>query len=402
MMHAHFDCFSGISGDMTLGAFVDMGVSTQWLAEKIQNLEIGDVDIVAQDVKKNGIGAKKISVIENVASSARSYRDIVTIIENGSLADKVKNIALDIFSRIATAEARVHRCEKKDVHFHEVGAVDSIVDIVGAALCLDYFTIESVSSSPLPLGGGFVDCAHGKLPLPAPATLEILKGLPVYGGKINGEMVTPTGAGIIASLSPTFGPIPHMEIAHVGWGCGSREYPDVPNLLRVLVGKKIELSAQWGQDEVCLVETNIDDMNPEIFGYLMERLFKDGALDVSYTPIMMKKNRPGTKVEVMCAPDKQVDISNCLFAETSTIGLRWHLVHRHTLKRSIATVTTCYGEIQVKCTTDPDGRKRYMPEYESCRKIALEQKVALKAIYDAVANAVQDGVISGKTDSAHP
>jgi uncharacterized protein (DUF111 family) len=144
--------------------------------------------------------------------------------------------------------------------------------------------------------------------LPAPATLEILKGLPVYGGKINGEMVTPTGAGIIASLSPTFGPIPHMEIAHVGWGCGSREYPDVPNLLRVLVGKKIELSAQWGQDEVCLVETNIDDMNPEIFGYLMERLFKDGALDVSYTPIMMKKNRPGTKVEVMCAPDKQVDI----------------------------------------------------------------------------------------------
>jgi uncharacterized protein (DUF111 family) len=165
MMHAHFDCFSGISGDMTLGAFVDMGVSTQWLAEKIQNLEIGDVDIVAQDVKKSGIGAKKISVIENMASSARSYRDIVTIIENGSLEDKVKNLALDIFSRIATAEARVHRCEKKDVHFHEVGAVDSIVDIVGAALCLDYFNIESVSSSPLPLGGGFVDCAHGKLPI---------------------------------------------------------------------------------------------------------------------------------------------------------------------------------------------------------------------------------------------
>ncbi|MBC2711412.1 MAG: nickel pincer cofactor biosynthesis protein LarC [Desulfosarcina sp.] len=398
MMHAHFDCFSGISGDMVLGAFVDLGVSTHWLVEKIRGLSLGDVEIVAQDVKKSGIGAKRIIVLEKEASPARNYRDIVNILENGSLCDKVKNVAVDVFSRIADAEARIHRCEKDDVHFHEVGAVDSIVDIVGAALCLDYFNIESVSSSPLPLGSGFVDCAHGKLPVPAPATLEIVKGLPVYGGTSDGELVTPTGAGIIASLSQGFGPIPDMEIERVGYGSGSRERRDGPNLLRVFVGKKIGQTTELGNDDVYMVETNIDDMNPEILGYLMEKLFQDGALDVCFAPVMMKKNRPGTKVEVLCPPEKQADITKCLFTETSTIGVRYHLVHRHTLKRSMLAVATCFGEIQVKCTTDPDGRKRYAPEYEACKKIALENNVPLKIVYDAVANTVHDGFSHGKTD----
>ena len=396
-MHAHFDCFSGISGDMVLGAFVDMGVSTQWLTEMIHSLSIGEVEIVARDVKKNGIGAKKITVLEKDASPARNYRDIINIIENGTLGDRVKNTAVDIFSRIADAEARVHRCQKDDVHFHEVGAVDSIVDVVGAALCLDYLNIDSVSSSPLPLGSGFVDCSHGKLPVPAPATLEIVKGIPVYGGTSCGELVTPTGAGIIASLSQEFGPIPDMQIDRVGYGSGSRECRDLPNLLRVFVGKKIEATTERDHDDVCVVETNIDDMNPELYGYLMEKLFSDGALDVCFTPVLMKKNRPGTKVEVLCPPEKRADITRCLFAETSTIGVRYHLVHRQTLRRSICQVTTCFGEIQVKCTTDPDGRKSYAPEYEACRKIALNNNVPLKRVYEAVAKAGKDGDCSGKT-----
>ncbi len=399
-MHAHFDCFSGISGDMVLGAFVDMGVSTQWLTEMIHSLSIGEVEIVARDVTKNGIGAKKITVLEKEASPARNYRDIINIIENGTLGDRVKNTAVDIFSRIAAAEARVHRCEKDHVHFHEVGAVDSIVDVVGAALCLDYLNIDTVSASPLPLGSGFVDCSHGKLPVPAPATLEIVKGIPVYGGTSAGERVTPTGAGIIASLSQEFGPIPDMQIDRVGYGSGSRESRDLPNLLRVFVGKKIATTTKPGHDDVCVVEANIDDMNPELYGYLMEKLFSDGALDVSYTPVQMKKNRPGTKVEVLCPPEKRPDITRCLFAETSTIGVRYHLVHRQTLRRSLCQVTTCFGEIQVKCTTDPDGRRQYAPEYEACRKIALKNNVPLKRVYEAVAKAGKDGDCAGN-EKAH-
>lgn len=389
-MHAHFDCFSGISGDMVLGAFVDMGVSTQWLTEMIRSLSIGEVEVIAREVKKNGIGAKKITVLEKAASSARNYRGIIKIIEAATLADRVKNNAIDIFSRIADAEARIHRCEKDDVHFHEVGAVDSIVDVMGAALCLDYLNINTVSASPLPLGSGFVDCAHGKLPVPAPATLEIVKGIPVYGGTSDGELVTPTGAGIIASLSQEFGPMPDMQIDRVGYGSGSREGQGLPNLLRVVVGKKIEATTASSHDDVVVVETNIDDMNPELYGYLMEKLFSDGALDVSYTSVLMKKNRPGTKVEVLCPPGKRADIARCLFTETSTIGIRYRLAHRQTLMRSIDQVSTCFGEIQVKCTTDPDGWKHCAPEYEACRKIAIKNNVPLKKVYEAVAQAVKD------------
>jgi uncharacterized protein (TIGR00299 family) protein len=398
-MHVHFDCFSGISGDMVLGAFVDIGISTQWLTEQIQTLSIGDFKIIVQDEKKCGIGAKKITVIEKQASPARNYRDIIDILQKGSLNEKVRHVAIDIFSRIAEAEAKIHRCEKDHVHFHEVGAVDSIVDIVGAALCLDHLNIESVSSSPLPLGNGFVNCAHGLLPVPAPATLEILKGLPVYGGTVDGELVTPTGAGIIASMSQGFGPIPDMEIAAVGYGSGSREHEGVPNLLRIVVGKKNGRTTELGCDDLYVVETNIDDMNPELFGYLMEKLLQVGALDVCFTPTIMKKNRPGTKVEVMCSPEKQADITRCLFTETSTIGVRYHLVHRNTLKRSLSTVTTCYGDIQVKCTTDPCGRQQFSPEYEACKKVAIENNVPLKVVYHIVAIAVHDGSFSGNTNS---
>jgi len=389
-MHVHFDCFAGISGDMVLGAFVNMGVPVDWLKMRIHGIGLSKVDIVVRDVKKNGIGAKQVTVIENGDSHPRNYRDIVGLIDDGTLNDNVKEASKDIFSRIADAEAKIHQCEKKDVHFHEVGAVDSIVDIVGAALCLDYLNIESVSSSPLPMGSGFVDCSHGRLPVPAPATLEILKGIPVYGGSSDGEMVTPTGAGIIASIAREFGPIPPMKIERIGYGSGSREGHATPNLLRVIGGELTNGELQMLGDTVCVVETNIDDMNPELFGYVMEKLFHQGALDVCLIPATMKKNRPGTKVEVLCPPEKKEAVTACLLTETSTIGVRCQWVQRNILNRFEATVKTRFGEIRVKCAQDPSGRRRCTPEFDACRKVAQEKKASLREIYDAVTGAVQD------------
>lgn len=375
---------------MVLGAFVDMGVPVDWLQKTIHGIGLGQVDIVARDVKKKGVGAKQVTVIEKEDSHPRNYRDILRLIDDGAFNDNVKKVSKDIFSRIADAEARVHRCEKNDVHFHEVGAVDSIVDIVGAAACLDYFNIESVTSSSLPLGSGFVDCAHGRLPVPAPATLEILKGIPVYGGSSDGELVTPTGAGIIASIAREYGSIPFMEIERIGYGSGSREGRDTPNLLRVFTGERRNVQAQMAGDSVCVVETNIDNMNPELFGYVMEKLFHQGALDVCLIPATMKKNRPGTKVEVLCPPEKKDAIAACLLTETSTIGIRYQCVQREILKRFQATVKTRFGEIRVKCVTDPSERRRCTPEFDACRKVALKKNVPLREVYDAAATAVQD------------
>ena len=375
---------------MTLGAFVDMGIPVDWLQKRINGLGLDQVDITVRDVKKNGIGAKQVTVTEKGHSHPRNYRDIVRLIEDGALSDKVKTVSKDIFSRIADAEAKIHRCEKKDVHFHEVGAVDSIVDIVGAALCLDYFNVESVTSSPLPLGSGFVDCAHGRLPVPAPATLEILNGIPVYGGSADGEQVTPTGAGIVVSISEGFGPIPLMKVDRIGYGSGSREGRETPNLLRIFTGERLSERSQMVRNDVCVMETNIDDMNPELFGYVMEKLFYEGALDVCLIPATMKKNRPGTKVEVLCPPEKKDAVAACLLTETSTIGVRYHWVQRDILKRFQATVKTRFGDIRVKCALDPSGRRRCTPEFDACKKIARQKNVPLKEVYDAVSGAIQD------------
>jgi len=384
MVHAHFDCFSGVSGDMILGAFIDLGISEKWLMEQIAALSLGQVDLTVRDVKKHAIGAKQISVKDHTAPEVRHFSDIKKMLGNSSLKKGVVDSAIDIFRRIAEAEAKIHRCDIDSVHFHEVGAVDSIVDIVGAALCLEKYQITSISSSPLPLGSGFVDCQHGRLPVPAPATLEILKGIPVYGGDIVGERVTPTGAAILASIVQDFGTIPDMKINKIGYGSGTRETRNLPNVLRVMIGEKEDCAEYSIHDEVCVIETHIDDMNPEFFGHLMDRLFADGALDVSYTPIMMKKSRPGTKVEVICSPDNRTRLEKDLFEETSTIGLRYQRVCRHVLKRKISTVDTAYGPVQIKCTTGPDGKERCLPEYDACRRIALKNGLPLKVVYENV------------------
>jgi len=293
-MIAYFDCFSGISGDMTLGAFVDLGVPVKWLEEKLKTNLLTDFELTVSPISRMGIAAKKIAVtITN--QEERNYTKISRMITGSSLPSRVKKLSLAMFEKLAAAESLIHGCEKEHVHFHEVGGVDAIVDIVGACLCVDYLGIEKIFASKIPLGNGFVNCSHGTLPVPAPATLEILKKIPVYGTDVPFELVTPSGAAIITTLADSFGKMPDMIVSNIGYGSGSRELETSPNLLRVVGGELIA-----SDETAIMLETCIDDMNPEIFGFLMERLFEDGALDVWLVPVFMKKNRPGTLLQVLC------------------------------------------------------------------------------------------------------
>ncbi|MBI5063098.1 MAG: nickel pincer cofactor biosynthesis protein LarC, partial [Desulfatitalea sp.] len=305
MTLAYFDCFSGISGDMTLGALVHLGVPIAWLKESLQALPLDGFDLQARTVTRHGVTAVQAVVQTEETHHHRHYDHIQTMLEKSSLAQRVKNRSLAIFDRVAEAEAKVHGCPKEHVHFHEVGAMDAIVDVVGTCLALEYLGIDGLAASALPLGSGFVTCAHGVLPVPAPAVLEILKGVPVYGGNIEMEMVTPTGAAILMGMQADFGSMPPLKISGVGYGAGTREFSQQPNLLRVVLGEPASSSSDGQTERLLMVETCIDDMNPEIFGYLMETLFDDGALDVFWIPAQMKKNRPGTLVQVLCALEQR-------------------------------------------------------------------------------------------------
>ena len=291
-MLAYFDCFSGISGDMTLGALIDLGVPLKYLEERLNSIPLTDFDITVTPVHRNGIGAISVTVGMYDGQTARNFADIRSMIENCPLSERIKATSLQIFKRLATSEAHIHGCSTEEVHFHEVGGIDAIVDIVGTAICLDYLGIKNVIASHIPLGKGFVTCSHGKLPVPAPATLEILKGIPVYGTDIPHELVTPTGAAIIVTLSEGFGTMPDMTVTGIGYGAGQRELEAGPNLLRIITGigseTAIDLSGEMPEDHISILETCIDDMNPELFGYLMDRLFADGALDVYWIPVYMK------------------------------------------------------------------------------------------------------------------
>ena len=387
-MLAYFDCFSGISGDMTLGALLDLGVPLEWLKEQLHRVPLADFDIVVSPVQRHGIHAASVQVEVLDSKTSRHYSDIRDLIENSPLSDSVKSTSLAIFKRLAEAEARIHHCPVDHVHFHEVGGVDAIVDIVGAALGLDYLGIKKIVASPVPLGKGFVACSHGKLPVPAPATLGILEGVPVYGTDIPYELVTPTGAAIIRSLAQRFEPLPEMVIARIGYGAGQRDFEDRPNLLRIVLAAESESAADLGgklsEDQITIVETCIDDMNPEIFGYLMERLFEDGALDAYWIPVQMKKNRPGTMLQVLCKDDSRDRLIGRVLSETTTTGVRYYRSRRRLLWRDQLKIKTTYGVIPVKRIQDPGGNIRLVPEYEVCRQIALEQNIALKLVYETV------------------
>ena len=387
-MIAYFDCFSGISGDMTLGAFFDLGVPVEWLQDRLETIPLTGFEVLAETVSRNGIQAKSVEVRVKDDTTSRHYEDIKSIIEKSPLPPEVKQRSLDIFERIADAEALIHGCPREKVHFHEVGGIDALVDIVGTALCVDYLEIDSVIASPIPVGRGFVTCQHGILPVPAPATLGILKGVPIYGTKIPHEIVTPTGAAIIATLAESFEEMPDMVIDKIGYGAGKRELESQPNLLRIILGTEITNSekgiGEYQTEKIVILETCIDDMNPEIFGFLMERLFEKGALDVYWIPIFMKKNRPATMVQVLCPENCREVLMACILSESSSLGVRYYHAKRRMLGRERIMVKTVYGEIAVKRITELDGTSRIVPEYEICKKIALEKNLPIRVVYDTI------------------
>ena len=387
-MRAHFDCFSGISGDMTLGAFVDLGVPVQWLADELKKIPLSGFALSVTEVSVHGISAKRVNVDVLKESGSRNYSQIQSMILNSPFSQRVKDRSTDIFDRLATAEAGIHNCPKDSVHFHEVGGVDAIADIVGTALCLEFLDIETISASKIPLGSGFVKCRHGMLPVPAPATLAILKDIPVYGTEIPFELVTPTGAAIVAALSRSFGKMKDMVVQKVGYGAGTYQLESAPNLLRIILGRELisqeELPAKFETDTVWVIETGIDDMNPEVMGYAMERLFAKGALDVCLYPVYMKKNRPGTMLQVLCNEDRKDEIVGCILAETTSLGVRYYESHRQKLKREKVLVETSFGTVQVKKIRDLSGGVRIVPEFEVCRKIALARQIPIQRVYETI------------------
>ncbi len=384
MTLAYFDCFSGISGDMTLGALVHLGVPVGWLNETIRALPLDGFDITSDTVMRNGIQATHVTVKTKETHHHRHYHHIQEMIENSTLSDAVKTKSLAIFDRLAEAEANVHNCAKESVHFHEVGAIDAIVDIVGSCLGMEWLGIDHIVASALPMGGGFVECAHGKIPVPAPAVVELLKGKPVYSGSEMKELVTPTGASILVGLSAQFGTMPAMEIDKVGYGAGTRNLESQPNFLRIVLGKKSQMDLTDTSEKLVMAETCIDDMNPEIFSYLMDTLFADGALDVFWVPVQMKKNRPGILVKVLCKPEHRTKIVERIFAETTTLGVRFFDVYRSSLVRDTVEAKTEYGTFRVKRVQRLDGSCRLVPEYEVCRQIADERKLPLFEVYQAI------------------
>ena len=387
-MLAYFDCFTGISGDMTLGALIDLGVPLKYLENRLNSILLKNFDVTVTPVHRNGISAMSVVVGMHDDRTARNFADIRSLIENSPLSERIKSTSLQIFKRLAKSEAHIHSCAIEKVHFHEVGGVDAIVDIVGTAICLDYLGIKSIIASHIPLGKGFVTCSHGKIPVPAPATLDILKGVPIYGTEIPHELVTPTGAAIIVSLAEGFGTLPDMTISGIGYGAGQRELEAGPNLLRIITGAQSETATrspgEIQEDRISILETCIDDMNPELFGYLMDRLFADGALDVYWIPVYMKKNRPGTMLQVLCNIDDKDSLIRRILSETTTLGVRHSESRRWLLWRDRYEVKTTYGDIPVKRVKDPHGNIRIVPEYEVCKKIAREQNIPLRIIYDTI------------------
>jgi hypothetical protein len=379
----YLDCYAGISGDMTVGALLDLGVPLDHLRAELEKLGLppGSYELSTSRTERQHVAALKFDVAVNDYHTHRHYAGIDAMIADSGLSDPVKDSARRIFRRLAEAEAKVHGEAVEDVHFHEVGAIDSIIDIVGTAICLEYLGVETVSAAALPLGGGFIETSHGRLPVPAPATAELLKGLTVHGECGPGERVTPTGAAIIAALAGGFGKQPAMVLEKTGCGAGGKDFPDCPNILRAFLGGLVEKADK--DDDVIVAESNIDDSTPEVLGYAMERLFEEGALDVFFTPIQMKKGRPGVKVSFLCRPGQLDHLSRLLLAETSAIGLRCYRADRIVLQRRIVEQQTEFGIVRFKQVIDGSGQLlRTSPEYEDCRRIARENEIPCREVME--------------------
>jgi hypothetical protein len=392
MQIAYLDCASGISGDMTLGALVDAGVDLARINEAVESLGVPGCRVVAEEVKKKGFRAIQVRVEHQPEHAHRHLHHILAMIDRSRLTDRQKALAQRIFSRLAEAEAKVHGTTVEKVHFHEVGAVDSIADVVGAAVGWDLLGVDRIVASAIPTGAGKVKIAHGECSIPAPATAELLRGVPLAESSIPWELTTPTGAAILVSVADAFGPLPSMTIERIGCGAGQRDLDQQPNLLRLLVGTAADAGAG---EQVWVLETNLDDISGELIGYCTTRLFEAGALDVYTTAIQMKKNRPAVKLSVLCKPSDLETMEGILFTETTTLGIRRWPVGRHVLVRRAHVVQTSWGAVEGKVGWFSDGPPRFSPEFEACRRIAARQNVPLRAVYEAAQKAFDPQEVGG-------
>lgn len=382
MKIAYLDLISGASGDMLLGAILDAGLEVDQLKAGLDGLHLPGFELQTHQVQKGTLRALKADVIVTDTSSQRRLPDILSIVQDSSLPEQIKTRASEIFTRLGSVEAHIHGLELEQVHLHELGGLDTIVDVVGVLLGIETLGIQKVYCSAVPLGRGFTASQHGQLPIPAPATLALLEGVPIVGRETNKELVTPTGAALLTSLAAGFGPLPPMQLLSVGYGAGGRELPS-PNVLRLLIGEQATAASGEAQT-LATLETNIDDMNPELYDYLLERLFQAGALDVALSPLHMKKNRPATQVQVLCTPQDADRLAAILFAETSTLGIRKQLVERLALQRETLLVDTPYGEIRVKVARWGADLHKLAPEYNDCREAARKFNLPLRDVYRVV------------------
>ncbi len=391
MKTAYFDCFSGVSGDMTLGALLACGADNpKFEAEfrrQMAGLHVPGYELKVQRVVRQGIAATDVDVVllEQDQGHGRHLSDITALLEQSTLSETVCRKSLAVFTKLADAEAKIHGTTREEIHFHEVGAVDAIVDITGSCVLLEMLGVDTVAVSSLPCGTGTIVCVHGVMPVPAPATLELLSGFPVHSVDIRGELVTPTGAALLTTLADpqTAGKMPAMRVLTSGFGAGKKQFKtDMPNLLRVVLGETGQAQDNTPQT-IAVLETNLDDQNPESFELFMERAFAAGALDVFFAPIQMKKNRPATLVTVICPTNKVETLSGVLFRETGTFGVRIREQRRLTLTRSWRTVATEYGDIHLKIGNWQGEEVTASPEYDDCKRAAMEYAVPLRRVYEA-------------------
>jgi pyridinium-3,5-bisthiocarboxylic acid mononucleotide nickel chelatase len=396
----YYDCFAGISGDMNLGAMLDLGVDQKYLLKALGNLPVDSYKLKIFKDQRGGITGTKFDVILPIQKKSssrhsqkeRTFRDITRMIRESALSANVKKISLDIFTRLARAEGKIHGHKIEDVHFHEVGAIDSIIDIVGAAICLDYLKVDQVISSPIQVGSGIINCSHGTFPVPAPATAEILQGIPIKTGLVPFEAATPTGAAIIAATASYFTEKIDFIPQRIGYGLGSKN-SSVPNVLRLFMGEisaPVESKADDPEKgEAVMIECNIDDMNPELYDTLMDRLFAAGAHDVFFTPIIMKKSRPAVIVSVLCDGGRQKAMEDVLWMNSSTFGLRSYKIAKSMLQRETVKVKTKYGNVTIKKGCLNGRIIKSKPEYDDCKRLAKENGVNIQEIYESIRRTIR-------------
>ncbi len=395
MKTLYFDCFAGASGNMILGGLIALGVDKDELIRQLKRLSTVEFTIEMEQVNRAGISAIHAKVLVPNEKAHRHLRDIEKIVLDSSLSDRVKERSVKIFTRLADAEAKVHGIDVQNVHFHEVGAMDAIIDVVGSCIGFELLGVERFVCSKIHVGSGFVQMAHGKYPVPPPAVAELLNLLPIYSSEVEGELITPTGAAIISSLCDSYGALPEFMVEQIGYGAGTREYTEFPNALRMMVGETVSDRAKnrttdvstvniTRTDELTLLETNLDDISPQVLGFVMERSLELGALDCWFTPIQMKKNRPATLLSVLCSADKRGSIMEMLYVETTTLGIRSVNVERNSLPRETVKVETEFGTVDVKIARFGEKIINVMPEYDHVRNLAIDNNVPFRVVHAAV------------------